>query len=149
MRRILILITVALMSTNLFAARAERGAGRTGWLERAPLTAATMAKAVANAELAEVSGTRPVVLLETNYYTFLPGEPVELRLTVNPNGFGSPVTMYLYQENRVTGERRYFSVAGGLLAAGQQADLFGAGGGVPVVVPTLNDFVLFGSGGNA
>ncbi|HYO75519.1 MAG TPA: hypothetical protein VE010_03580, partial [Thermoanaerobaculia bacterium] len=148
MRRILILITMALVSATTLTAR-ERAAGRTEWLKRAPLTALTMAKAVENAELAEVSGTRPVVLLETNYYTYLPGEPLELRLTVHPNGFGSPVTMYLYQENRVSGERRYYNVASGLLAAGQQADLFGTAGGVPVFVPTLSDFVLFGSAGNS
>lgn len=148
MRRILIVITLALMSTNALAARAERG-GATEWLKRAPLSVAALQKAVNDAELAEVSGTRPVVLLETNYYTFLSGEPVELRLTVHPNGFGAPVTMYLYQENRTTGERRYYSVANGLLSAGQQADLFGTGAGVPVFVPTLNDFVLFGNAGTA
>lgn len=143
MRRILILLTTVLVCAQALAARPERAE----WLKRAPMSVMALQKAVADAELAEVSGTRPIVLLETNYYTFLPGEPVELRLTVSPNGFGSPVTMYLYQENRTTGERRYYSVAGGLLAAGQQSDLFG--GNVPVFVPSLADFVLFGNAGNA
>lgn len=148
MRRILIIVAMALLGTQALAARGQSEAGM-NWVKRAPLSAVAIQKAVAEANLAEVSGTRPVVLLETNYYTFLPGEPLELRVTVNPNGFGSAVTMYLYQENRTTGERRYHSVAGGLLLAGQQSDLFGSGSVVPVFVPTLNDFVLFGSTGNA
>lgn len=131
MRRTLFVVLMALLCTPVFAA--------TQWIRRAPM-------AIANDSLAEVSGTRPIVLLETNYYTYLPGEPVELRLTVNPNGFGSPATIYLYQENRATGERRYFNAGAGLLAGGQQADLFGAVNAVaPIFVPTLNDFVLFGS----
>ncbi|HYI11397.1 MAG TPA: hypothetical protein VEK57_20240 [Thermoanaerobaculia bacterium] len=139
MRRILILATVAFLSTQAFAR--ERAAGL-GWVRRAPLSAAV----VADASLAEVNGPRPIVLLETNYYTFLPADRLQLRLTVHPNGFGAPVTMYLYDENRATGARRYYNIAGGQLAAGQQQDLFGtAAGPVPVFVPTLNDFVLFGS----
>ena len=116
------------------------------WVKRAPMSSAALRQAIAEATLAEVDGPRPIVLLETNYYTFLPGEPLQLRLTVDPNGFGAPVTMYLYRENRTTGERRYYNVAGGLLAAGVQSDLFGSRRSpVPVFVPTLNDFVLFGS----
>ena len=152
MRRILIIMTIALLATQAFAARVDREPGTAmNWAKRAPLSMVALQKAVAEASLAEVSGTRPIVLLETNYYTFLPGEPLELRLTVNPNDFGSAVTMYLYQENRTTGERRYHNIAGGLLPAGQQADLFGSTAApVPVFVPTLSDFVLFGStgGGN-
>jgi hypothetical protein len=139
----MMVVILALVATQAFA-RAERG--DTNWARRAPVTFAALTRAVADASLAEVSGTRPIVLLETNYYTFLPADKLQLRLTVNPNGFGAPVTMYLYDENRVTGERRYYNVSGGLLAAGQQADLFGSTSApVPVFVPTLNDFVLFGS----
>lgn len=146
MKRILIIAAMALLALPSFAAR---DAAR-DWARRAPLSTTLLQRAVAEASLAEVSGPRPIVLLETNYYTFLAGEPLELRLTVNPNGFGAPVTMYLYQENRTTGERRYHNVAGGLLPAGQQADLFGSTSApVPVFVPTLNDFVLFGTSGSA
>ncbi|HYR26927.1 MAG TPA: hypothetical protein VEU30_00590, partial [Thermoanaerobaculia bacterium] len=43
-------------------------------------------------------------------------------------------------------ERRYFNVAAGLQNVGAHSDLFGsANGAVPVFVPTLNDFVLFGT----
>ncbi|HET8798102.1 MAG TPA: hypothetical protein VFO89_10470, partial [Thermoanaerobaculia bacterium] len=142
------LFAIALLAMPAFAApRHERAA--MNWVERAPLSFAALQKAVSDATLAEVEGTRPIVLLETNYYTFLTGESLQLRLTVHPNGFGAPVTMYLYDENRVTGQRRYYNVAGGLLAAGQQQDLFGTSAGpVPVFVPTLSDFVLFGSAGD-
>lgn len=134
MRRFLLLISVCLLSATVHAATLD-------WLVRAPQSKMR----IASDGLAEVSGPRPVVLLETNYYTFLPGEPVQVRLTVNPNGYGGPATLYLYWEDRTTGERRYYSVAGGLLAAGQQSDLFGSASPVPVFVPALADFVLFGS----
>lgn len=157
MRRILLIVAMALVSTTAFAETLSRDvearAGQRGamqWVKRAPVTASMLRDAVAKAEAAELGGARPIALLETNYYTFLAGEPLELRLTVHPNGFTAPVTMYLYRENRVTGERRYHNVAAGLLAAGEQADLFGtAAAPAPVFVPVLQDFVLFGSAGNA
>ncbi|HVS31727.1 MAG TPA: hypothetical protein VMS98_09750 [Thermoanaerobaculia bacterium] len=151
-----VLMMVTFFGTQALAARTdsgltfgERAAGKQ-WVKRASLSAVAMEKALVDASLAHVSGARPIILLETNYYTFLAGEPLELRVTIDPNGFGSAVTMYLYQENRITGERRYHSVAGGLLPAGQQADLFGSvSSRVPVFVPALNDFVLFGSTGTS
>lgn len=144
MRRILMIVAIGLLAGGAIAA--PRGLeNRREWFRRAPMGAAALAQAVAEASLAEVEGRRPVALLETNYYTFLPGEPLQLRVTVSPNGFGAPVTMYLYWQNRLTGERRYYTAGGTQLAAGQQSDLFGsAAGPVPVFVPALNDFVLFG-----
>lgn len=144
MRRMMMVVSLALFATQLFAARAERV--DTNWARRAPMSFVTLQKAVAEATLAEVSGTRPIVLLETNYYTFLAADRLQLRLTVDPNGFGAPVTMYLYDEDRTSGERRYYNIAGGLLAAGQQADLFGSTvAPAAVFAPSLTDFVLFGS----
>ncbi|HEX6640703.1 MAG TPA: hypothetical protein VF215_06295 [Thermoanaerobaculia bacterium] len=147
MRRISLLTALALLATQtLFAADAlsPRGARGMDWVKRAPVS--SLMRVATDANLAEVAGPRPIALLETNYYTFLPGEPLQLRLTVDPNGYGAPVTLYLYWENRTTGERRYYNTAGGLLAAGQQSDLFGSTSGViPVFVPALDDFVLFGS----
>lgn len=153
MRRILTFIALALLAVPAMATevprelrdRADRFPGMQ-WVKKAPVSAVAHSQYEVETNLAEVSGTRPVVLLETNYYTFVAGDPLELRFTVHPNGYRGVVTMYLYREDRVTGERRYYSVAGGELAAGQQADLFGSGAPVPVFVPTLNDFVLFGSG---
>lgn len=149
MQRILMIIAAGLLSAQALAGPQDgalRAARELRWAERAPMGASALADAVAEAALSEVAGTRPIVLLETNYYTFLPGEPLQLRVTVDPNGFGAPVTMYLYRENRTTGEQRYYTVAGAELPAGQQSDLFGSvsGGPVPVYVPSLNDFVLFG-----
>lgn len=130
MRKIAILLTLVCLTA---------GANAAPWIKRAP-------RLRMEANLAETNGARPVVLIETNYYTFLPGEPLQVRLTTHPNGFGGATTLYLYWENRTTGERRYYNVAAGLQAAGTQSDLFGsASSPVPVFVPTLNDFVLFGS----
>ena len=133
MRKILIVLAAA-----LFASQAMAG---TEWVKRAPVSMQLLGRGTADA-----AGVRPVVLLETNYYTFLAGEQLHLRLTIDPNGFGGATTMYLFHENRTTGERRYYNTSGGLLPAGQQSDLFGTPGSpVPVFVPALSDFVLFGS----
>lgn len=132
MRRILFVLTMLLAVSATAAPH--------NWVKRAPLAAAI---AQANTDYGDV---RPIVLAETNYYTFLPNEPLQLRVTLHPNGFTAPVTMYVYWENRTTGERRYYNTASKLLAAGEVSDLFGtAGNPVPVMVPALNDFVLFGS----
>lgn len=147
MRRILILVALSLFAIQALAAPQRREPGdrdlAASWVKRAP------ASTVLSREiepLAEASTAYPIALLETNYYTFLPGEPLQLRLTTNPNGYGGAVTMYLYRENRTTGERRFYNIASsGVLPAGEQADLFGPiGSPVPVFVPTLNDLVLFG-----
>jgi len=147
MRRILCVLFMALIGSQALSAaelrdgRASRGME---WVKRAP--ASTLMRVATDANLAEVSGPRPIVQVETNYYTYVPGEPLQLRLTVDPNGYGAPVTLYLYWENRTTGERRYYNVSNGTLPASQQSDLFGSTSGVvPVFVPALKDFVLFGS----
>lgn len=115
------------------------------WVKRAPAAAVDLRQTASEA-ITDAVTPRPVVLLETNYYTFLPGEPLELRLTSDPNGFGGAVTMYLYREDRVSGERSYYNIQQGELEPGVQRDLFGSPGSpVPVFVPTLRDLVLFGS----
>lgn len=123
------------------------GGAPTEWVKSTVLGDADLARAEAQALLALETGNRPIVLVETNYYTFLPGEGLQVRLTTHGNGFTAPVTLYLYREDRVTGERRYYNVpAQGLLDAGVSADLFGtAQSRVPILVPELTDFVLFGS----
>ena len=135
MRRMLIAIALSLCAVQGFA-RTERS--DMSWVKRA---------AAADVFATEATTARPIVLLETNYYTFLTADKLQLRVTVNPNGFGAPVTMFLYHENRSTGERRYYNIpAGAQLAAGQQSDIFGStAAAIPVFVPALNDFVLFGS----
>ena len=140
MRRIITFLAIGLFAA---AAIATPRRNEAQWARRAPLSAALLDSAVSQATLAETTGVRPIVLVETNYYTFVPGEPLQLRVTLDPNGFGAPVTLYLYWENRTTGERRYYNAAGQQVAG--QADLFGT----PVFVPTLRDFVLFGSADSA
>ena len=144
MRRILFVLTTLFFGAQLHAA--EELALQRNWVKRAPMSAAVLHQAVAEATATDAVGPRPITLLETNYYTFLPSEQLQLRLTVAANGFGAPVTMYLFHENRTTGERRYYNVAGGLQNAGTMTDLFGsAGAPVPIFIPALTDFVLFGS----
>lgn len=148
MRRTLIAVAMTLFVSQAFAApRAS-----TSWIKRAD-AATTGFKIASNASLlADTDGSpRPIVLLETNYYALVPGEPLQLRLSTYSNGFGGAATMYLYWENRTTGERRYYNIpGGGLLAAGTTADLFGsAGTPVPVFVPELTDLVLLGSTGTS
>lgn len=149
MRKALLGFAIVLFANQLAADTVLRRPGREGdpvagapWVTRASLISA---EAAFTAEVP--SGNRPIALIETNYYTFLAGEPLQLRITTNANGYSAPATLYLYWENRTTGERRYYNIgAQGLLAAGTAADLFGSvGAPVPIVVPNLNDFVLFGS----
>ena len=86
---------------------------------------------------------RPQVLLETNYYVF--GENtnldnVELTLTLsNELGYNRPVRIYLYWQNRSTGEALYFNAReNGFRAAPQ--DMFGS----TVITPSLINFKVFG-----
>jgi hypothetical protein len=90
---------------------------------------------------------RPIVLLESNYYTFVPGDKLQLRVTIDPAGYTAPVTTYLYWQDRNTGTKRYYNLAtGALLAPGEVTDLFGQPGApVPITLPSLTDYVLFGS----
>jgi hypothetical protein len=97
--------------------------------------------------------TRPVpaVLLETDFYTYLPTQQnVEVRFSYSDQGFGAPVSLYLYRLNRLTGEKVYFNLpsAGSVAPAGTVRDLFGASARPALVrFPELDEFVLFGSGG--
>ncbi|MGZ8866926.1 MAG: hypothetical protein ACXW2P_01185 [Thermoanaerobaculia bacterium] len=151
MRRSLLLMAVALVASQALAAP-QRAVGRgqgvvpgASWVERA---APANLREESNALSWEAVATRPVALAETNYYTYLPGEPLQLRISTYANGYTGPVTMYMYWENRTTGERRYYNIAnGGLLPAGESRDLFGVSNNAPVaiLVPQLVDFVLFGT----
>lgn len=146
-------VVLAVVSTQAFAQwsvdrdrSSDRIAGA-AWVTKANVSPVTRFSVIADAALAEIEGNRPIALIETNYYTFLPGEPVQVRITIHPNGYTSAATMYLYNENRVTGARQYYSLANrGLLPQGTVSDLFGTPGSpVPIVVPELNDFVLLGT----
>ncbi|MCS7181491.1 MAG: hypothetical protein NZ869_00005, partial [Thermoanaerobaculum sp.] len=87
----------------------------------------------------------PIVLLETNYYTFEPGQKLQLRVSMDPNGWVWPVTLYLYRQDRNTGAKEYYSLRTGAFQT-QPRDLFGSETTpTPVYLPKLEDFVLFGS----
>jgi hypothetical protein len=147
MRKALSIIAVTLVAGLAAAAptaRPETVAGAP-WVTRA--IAPRLHVGGESAFSGPVSSSRPIVLIETNYYTFLSGDPLQVRITTDPNGFTGPATMYLYRENRSTGVRNYYNIPGGGLQTNSKSiDLFGtASTPVAVNVPTLSDFVLFGS----
>lgn len=151
MRRHFVSMAIALVAAASAVAAPQRATSRghggvpgSMWAQRA--TAADL-RQEPNALSWEAMATRPVALVETNYYTFLPGQPLQLRISTWANGYTAPVTMYVYWENRSTGERRYYNIANGaLLPAGEVRDLFGfSSAPAPVFVPDLTDFVLFGT----
>lgn len=154
MKRVLAMCAAVLTAAPLLAARPMNDAapvrnptGRT-WTKPANLTPeAAAASAARAAEAMTTQGVRPAVLLETNTYTFAPGEKMQLRISLNPNGSAEPVTLFMYWQNRVTGAKTYYSIpAGGLMTDGEIADLLGAPGApVAINVPTWDDFVLLGS----
>lgn len=93
---------------------------------------------------------RPALLLETDYYVYpyAGGDRPTVSLTADGNGYGKPVTMWLYWEDRRTGERRYLNQTGGLLDRGVVSDLFGTPGSpLAMYAPSLTDLELLGSGG--
>ncbi len=66
MRRLFILVTLFLLGPQLLAG--------VQWARRANLATASLLNAEAN--LSAVPASRPVVLLETNYYTYVAGDPL-------------------------------------------------------------------------
>ena len=157
MRRILMFVTVMLLTFQAAATEDFRSLMRRGGEGTAPGAPwATLAKSAdkdtvspnALSFTTPAIQNRPIVLLETNYYTYLPADRLQLRVTTNANGYTGAVTMYLYNENRTTGARQYYSIAGGGLqpATSRARDLFGASTTpVQIVVPELEDFVLLGT----
>ncbi|HEX9734180.1 MAG TPA: hypothetical protein VGG06_19590 [Thermoanaerobaculia bacterium] len=94
---------------------------------------------------------RPSTLLETSYYVYGPGldfTDVELSLSIsNRRDYNDPVTLYLYWEDRDSGERGYYNVQEGNFI-GAVLDLFGsAGSPVSLIAPNLSNFRLFGEDG--
>ena len=93
------------------------------------------------------TGNRPAVLLETDYYVYEGNDAPTLRLTLDPNGYGMPVSLYLYWENRANAERRYIA-NGSILEPGDVKDMFGrAGTPLAVWAPAFADLELFGPDG--
>jgi hypothetical protein len=107
----------------------------------------------ATAKMAYGVQNRPAVLLETEYYVYPYEDPdteqqvttPTLMLSMNSGGYPHPVTLYLYWQNRKTGQRLY--VANGVLQnEGVVQDIFGTTG-TPILAPNLTDFQFFGPQG--
>lgn len=148
MRRTLVAIGLSVLASQPLTAATRRAVSHAPWVERASPSQMSLGLTPAPDGTYDGVANRPIVLIETNYYTFLPNEPLQVRITTHPNGYRGAVSMYLYREDRESGERRYYNIGSrDLLPAGQQSDLFGAAGSgpIPVLVPQLTDFVLFGS----
>lgn len=144
MKRIFVICSLVLIALPLAAARPGTGSS---WVQHAQMSPREMAMAPVRAKAALSNGLQPRVLVETNSYTFLAGDPLNLRVSLDPNGFADAVTLYLYKQNRRTGEKMYYNVSvGGLMQAGVSADLFGqVDAPAPILLPELSDFILFGS----
>jgi len=91
---------------------------------------------------------RPGILLETDYYAYGPGtgfDTPEVTVTLRTLGYDDPATLYLYWQDRDSGQTLYYNVAEGF--TNQERDLFGTGEApAKVFVPELADFRLFGAG---
>jgi len=121
-----------------------------GWVQPASVADLPPTGGDAQPKLVPQVVNRPAVLLETDYYIYpySGGDTPTVVATIDGNGYTGAVTMYLYWQNRVTHERRYFSATGGLLDRGEVSDLFGtAGGPLPIYAPSFTDLALLGDDG--
>lgn len=161
MRRFLLcVVALVLVGGPVFAATPfERGTDRVApaqpgvtampWVE----FATPGEVAAAQAKFTVGTQNRPGVLLETDYYVYPYTDPdtatevtaPTLRLSMNANGYQQPVTMFLYWQNRETGQRLYIA-NGALLDPGEVKDIFGTDGS-PVWAPNLDEFEFFGPSG--
>ncbi len=93
------------------------------------------------------TGNRPAVLLETNYYVYEGSDTPTLLLTLDPNGYPMPVSLFLYWEDRATAAR-YYIANGQILGAGVVEDMFGMSG-TPLAVwaPGFDNLELYGPDG--
>ncbi len=120
---------------------------------RAPLAHAGWVSQASPAEVEaslEAEATRrqtyPAVLVETSSYAYQAGDEIELYLTLDPNGYNAPVSFYLYQQDRMSGEKTYYNVFDGF--GDDEIDLFGAADApVAVNLPAFDRFQLFGGNG--
>lgn len=146
MRRVLTIV----LATALAAAAAHAAMPLTEALKGTPVPVAPwiLAADVAAVKSADAAHamTRPAVLVETNYPAFDPAvnPGMELYLSVDPNGYSYPVTMYVYWQDRASGTRRYFTATDGLLPEHEVADLFGNDDPLSVWAPDVDRLKLLG-----
>ncbi len=119
-----------------------------------PIAIAPWARAVRPSEMAKVRAVdpalaiaRPALLVESGYPAYeLSVTPTQsVFLSVVANEYAMPVTLYMYREDRNTGERRYYNGVNGLLPADTITDLFGSVDPIAVWTPTLDRLEVFGS----
>lgn len=91
----------------------------------------------------------PVTQIWTDSYVYTSQQPAQVSITVQPNGWSAPATMYLYRQDRVTGAKEYYNLPQrAFLPVGESSDLFGAAGApIAIQIPSLTGFRLFGTGG--
>jgi hypothetical protein len=145
-----LLLAIPLLAAGPLAAATSRaplaeGASVPGaeWVRQA------VPPADAEADAVQIAGGRiPAILLEvTPGYTFESGKPLGLKVAMDPKGLSSAATLYLSRQDRVSGTRTWYNIPSGSFGT-EQRDLFGTSTTpVPVNVPKLSDFALFGPGG--
>ena len=144
------LLSVAVPVDARVLSAAPAAAELPDWVRPAVIDDAPYGVASATAKLMPQVANRPAILLETDYYVYpyAGGDTPTVVATIDGNGYGEPVTMYLYWQNRVTHERRYISASGGLEERGVVVDLFGNGDSpLPIYAPSFTDLVLLGDNG--
>ena len=115
------------------------------------LDIAPWAHAVAPADLAKAASHHeaaqaPALLLEANYpaHDLAINPDQRVFLSLNPVGEATPMTLFMYRQNRATGERLYFNGIEGLLEEGEITDLFGFDQALPIWTPTVERLELLG-----
>ncbi len=147
-RHVTLALTAAVMCATVLVAPPADARALPEWVRPADVTA-KLADHMGT-KLAPMVANRPAMLLETDYYVYpwAGGDSPTVYATIDGNGYAEPVTMWMYWEDRTTGERRYVSLSGGLLARGVVSDMFGAPGSpMALFAPTVTDLELLGPAG--
>lgn len=150
MRRFVTLAATAGVCFGTVLAAAPAAAALPSWVRPAPVKASAIAPAAHSSKVMPMVAHRPAMLLETDYYVYpyAGGDRPTVVATIDGNGYAEPVSMWLYWENRKTGERRYITQSGGLMDRGVVRDLFGsAGSPLAMYAPSFTDLELLGSAG--
>ncbi|MCD4751192.1 MAG: hypothetical protein K8R59_17600 [Thermoanaerobaculales bacterium] len=93
----------------------------------------------------------PALLIEANYpaHDLSVNPHQRVFLSIAPVGDAVPVTLFVYRQDRMTGERLYFNGRDGLLEAGDITDLFGNAHALPIWSPSIERLELLGPSGSA
>jgi len=105
----------------------------------------------------DTPGVKATAWLRTNEVVYdtsvSQGDPdyrgIDVMLDIEPNGHIFSKTMFMYIQNATTGEIRYINVNEGIMEAGQITDYSGndVEDAVAVSIPDVDDFVVYGDGG--